>query len=112
MATASSSSRSSGGIADPATSRYPPVLPWKIAPGIGHYAYFTHLDSTPEKGSIHFGSSSVIAPPMPGQRRTGDVRPVVVPDVRFENEVRTLAAHGFTLRSVESPCEPCLPRTY
>ncbi|AZQ70285.1 hypothetical protein EKH77_02800 [Streptomyces luteoverticillatus] len=35
--------------------------------------------------------------------RAGDVRPVVVPDVRFENEARALAAHGFALWSVDRP---------
>ncbi|MEU7168396.1 hypothetical protein AB0A70_27765 [Streptomyces morookaense] len=35
--------------------------------------------------------------------RAGDLRPVVVPDVRFENEARALADHGFILWSVDRP---------
>ncbi|MBO0654051.1 hypothetical protein J1792_15100 [Streptomyces triculaminicus] len=38
--------------------------------------------------------------------REGDARPVVVPDVRFENEVHALAAHGFALWSVDRPGLP------
>ncbi|MCC3773502.1 hypothetical protein [Streptomyces sp. UNOB3_S3] len=38
--------------------------------------------------------------------REEDARPVVVPDVRFENEVHALAAHGFTLWSVDRPGLP------
>lgn len=36
-------------------------------------------------------------------RRAGDARPVVVPDVRFENEAHALAANGFALWSVDRP---------